>query len=201
MPHELPDLPYATDALAPVIDQETMEIHHGKHHKAYIDKLNGAVAGTAWADTPVGELLVRLAELPEGIRGAVRNQGGGHYNHVLFWESLTTPGDREPSGDLASAIAGRFGSFAAFKEQFEAAGAARFGSGWVWLVADRGALEIVTTANQDNPVTDGPVPLLGNDVWEHAYYLSYRNRRPEYLREWWRVVDWSRVAARFDAAR
>ena len=200
MPYEVPDLPYSKDALEPHIDAETMELHHDKHHQAYVDKLNAAVEGSDLEDKTIGDLIANLNDVPEDIRTAVRNQGGGHLNHSLFWESMSPDGGGEPEGDLAEAINEAFGSFDEFKEKFQAAGVAQFGSGWVWLVVDDGKLAITTTANQDNPITDGKTPLVGNDVWEHAYYVSYRNRRPEYLKAWWNVVDWGKVAERYDDA-
>lgn len=201
MAYEVPPLPYAYDALAPTIDQETMELHHDKHHQAYVDKANGALEGTEWADKPIEEVIANLSSLPADKQGPVRNNGGGHLNHTLFWESMSPDGGGEPGGELGEAIAAKFGSFDAFKEQFEAAGVGQFGSGWAWLVLDGGELAITSTANQDNPVTDGKTPLLGNDVWEHAYYITYRNRRPEYLKAWWAVVDWAKVAERYAAAK
>jgi superoxide dismutase, Fe-Mn family len=177
-----------------------MRLHHDKHHQAYVDKANGALDGTEHEGKPIEEVVANLDALPDNIRGVVRNNGGGHLNHSMFWESMSPDGGGEPSGDLASAIGDAFGSFDAFKEQFEAAGVGQFGSGWAWLVVDGGALKVTSSANQDNPVTNGQTPLLGNDVWEHAYYLKYNNRRPEYLKAWWNVVDWSKVAERFAAA-
>ena len=200
MPFEVPPLPYDANALEPHIDEETMQLHHDKHHQAYVDKLNAAVEDSDLEDKTIGDLIAGLNDVPEDKRTAVRNQGGGHLNHSLFWESMSPDGGGEPEGDLASAIDEAFGSFDEFKEKFEAAGVAQFGSGWVWLVVDGGKLAIVTTANQDNPITDGKTPLVGNDVWEHAYYVSYRNRRPEYLKAWWNVVAWDKVAERYDEA-
>jgi superoxide dismutase, Fe-Mn family len=200
MPYEVPPLPYDYAALEPHIDEQTMRLHHDKHHQAYVDKTNGALEGTEWADKPIEEVIANLDALPDDERGPVRNNGGGHLNHSLFWESMSPDGGGEPSGDLGSAIDDAFGSFDAFKEQFEAAGVGQFGSGWAWLVVDGGALKVTSSANQDNPVTNGQTPLLGNDVWEHAYYLKYNNRRPEYLKAWWNVVDWGKVAERFAAA-
>jgi Fe-Mn family superoxide dismutase len=200
MAYEVPPLPYDYAALEPHIDEQTMRLHHDKHHQAYVDKTNGALEGTEWADKPIEEVVANVDALPDNIRGVVRNNGGGHLNHSLFWESMSPDGGGEPSGDLAGAIDDAFGSFDAFKEQFEAAGVGQFGSGWAWLVADGGALKVTSSANQDNPVTNGQTPLLGNDVWEHAYYLKYNNRRPEYLKAWWNVVDWGKVAERFAAA-
>jgi superoxide dismutase, Fe-Mn family len=200
MPYEVPPLPYPADALEPHIDAETMTLHHDKHHQAYVDKLNAAVQGTDLDGKPIEELIANLSSVPEDKRTAVRNQGGGHLNHSLFWETMSPDGGGAPSGELASAIDEAFGSFDAFKEQFEAAGVAQFGSGWAWLVVDGGKLAITSTANQDNPISDGRTPLLGNDVWEHAYYVSYRNRRPEYLKAWWNTVNWDKVAERYAAA-
>jgi Fe-Mn family superoxide dismutase len=200
MAYEVPPLPYAYDALAPTIDQETMELHHDKHHQAYVDKANGALEGTEWADKPIEEVIANLSDLPSDKQGPVRNNGGGHLNHTLFWESMSPDGGGDPDGELGEAIAAKFGSFDDFKEQFEAAGVGQFGSGWAWLVLDGGELAITSTANQDNPITDGKTPLVGNDVWEHAYYITYRNKRPAYLKAWWDVVDWDKVAERYAAA-
>ncbi len=200
MAFNVPALPYAYDALEPHIDEATMQIHHDKHHQAYVDKLNAAVEGTDAADSSIEELIAGLASLPNEIAGPVRNNGGGHLNHSLFWESMSPDGGGAPDGDLAAAIDQAFGSFEEFQAAFEAAGVGQFGSGWAWLVADGGELAVVSTANQDSPLTDGKTPLLGNDVWEHAYYLNYQNRRPDYLKAWWNTVDWSVVAARYAAA-
>ncbi|MBJ7353878.1 MAG: superoxide dismutase [Thermoleophilaceae bacterium] len=200
MAYEVPALPYPYDSLAPTIDEETMHLHHDKHHQAYVDKANAALEGTEWADKPIEEVITNLSSLPDDIKGPVRNNGGGHYNHSLFWESMT-PGGSELSGELADAIAAKFGSVDEFKEKFEAAGVGQFGSGWAWLVVDGGELAIVSTANQDSPLTDGKTPLLGNDVWEHAYYLTYKNARPAYLKAWWDVVNWDVVAERYAAAK
>jgi superoxide dismutase, Fe-Mn family len=200
MAYEVPPLPYDYAALEPHIDEQTMRLHHDKHHQAYVDKANGALEGTEWADKPIEEVIANLDALPDDKRGPVRNNGGGHLNHSLFWESMSPDGGGEPSGDLASAIDDAFGSFDAFKEQFEAAGVGQFGSGWAWLVLDGGTLKITSTPNQDSPVTSGATPLVGNDVWEHAYYLKYQNKRPDYLKAWWNVVDWSKVAERYAAA-
>lgn len=197
MPFSLPPLPYDYDALEPYIDVETMHLHHDKHHQAYVDKLNAAVEGTDWADKSLEDIVTSLSEVPEDIRAAVRNNGGGHYNHSLFWEWMSPDGGGAPEGELAAAIDDAFGDFDTFKAQFEAAGVARFGSGWVWLIEDAGSLAIVSTANQDTPVTDGKKVILGNDVWEHAYYLKYQNRRPEYLGAWWNVVNWEKAAESF----
>ena len=200
MAFEVPALPYAYDALEPHIDETTMQIHHDKHHQAYVDKLNAAVEGTDAANSSIEELISGLSALPAEIQGPVRNNGGGHLNHSLFWESMSADGGGAPDGDLAAAIDDAFGSFEAFKEAFEAAGVGQVGSGWAWLVADGDGVAVVSTANQDSPLTDGKTPLLGNDVWEHAYYLNYQNRRPDYLKAWWNTVDWSVVAARYAAA-
>ena len=201
MAFEVPPLPYAYDALEPHIDADTMTLHHDKHHQAYVDKLNGAVDGTDWASKSIEDIVANLSDLPSDIAGPVRNNGGGHLNHSLFWESMSPDGGGAPDGDLGAEIDAAFGSFDSFKEQFEAAGVGRFGSGWAWLVLDGGELKIVSTPNQDSPLTDGQAPLLGNDVWEHAYYLKYQNRRPEYLKAWWNVVSWGVVADRLAAAR
>ncbi len=200
MAFEVPALPYAYDALEPHIDETTMQIHHDKHHQAYVDKLNAALEGSEAANSSIEDLISGLAALPAEIQGPVRNNGGGHLNHSLFWESMSADGGGAPDGDLAAAIDAGFGSFEAFKEAFEAAGVGQFGSGWAWLVADGDGVAVVSTANQDSPLTDGKTPLLGNDVWEHAYYLNYQNRRPDYLKAWWNTVDWSVVAARYAAA-
>lgn len=199
MSHQLPALPYAYDALEPHIDQETMTIHHDKHHAAYVNNLNAALEkAPQLADKSVEELVADLSAVPEEIRGAVRNNGGGHLNHTFFWELLTPGGATEPSGDLLEAINASFGSLDALKTQFNAAGVARFGSGWVWLVKDAdGKLAITSTPNQDNPISEGKTPILGNDVWEHAYYITYRNLRPKYLEAWWNVVNWDKVAENF----
>ncbi|NCO39305.1 MAG: superoxide dismutase [Armatimonadetes bacterium CG_4_10_14_3_um_filter_66_18] len=198
MAHELPKLPYAYDALEPYIDARTMEIHHTKHHQAYLDKLNAAVAGTEWEETCPCELLTKLGDLPEDLRTAVRNNGGGYVNHGLFWEVMSPTGGGEPDGKLAEAIKRDFGSLDAFKEEFSKAAATRFGSGWAWLYVkgDR-VLGVSSAPNQDNPVMCPEVklkPILGLDVWEHAYYLNYQNRRPDYIAAWWNVVNWAKVA-------
>jgi len=200
MAFTVPPLPYSFDALEPHIDAQTMEIHHDKHHQAYVDKLNAAVDGTEWAAKSIEEIVANLDSLPDDKKGPVRNNGGGHLNHSLFWESLSGSGGGAPDGDLGAAIDAAFGSFDAFKEKFEAAGVGQFGSGWAWLVLDGGSLAVTSTPNQDSPLTQGKTPLLGNDVWEHAYYLKYQNRRPEYLKAFWNVVDWSKVAERYAAA-
>jgi Fe-Mn family superoxide dismutase len=200
MAYTLPDLPYPTDALEPHIDARTMEIHHDKHHQTYVTNVNNALEGSEFADLPIEKLLVQLDRVPDDKRTAVRNNGGGHYNHTLFWESMSPSGGGEPSGDLASAIDSVFGSFSDFKDKLKTAGLGRFGSGWAWLVHGGSGLEVVSTPNQDNPITDGKTPLLGVDVWEHAYYLLYQNRRPDYIDAWWNVVAWDKVAERLGAA-
>lgn len=199
MAYEVPDLPYAYDALEPHIDEATMKVHHDKHHQAYVDKANAALEGTEWAGKDVAEVVANLSSLPAEKQGPVRNNAGGHYNHSLFWEMLSPDGGGAPTGDLAAAIDAAFGSFDAFKEQFKAGGIGQFGSGWVWLVKDGDGVAIVSTPNQDSPLTDGKTPLLGADVWEHAYYLKYQNRRPDYLDAFWNVVNWDYVAERFAA--
>ena len=200
MPYEVPSLPYSEDALEPHIDAQTMSIHHDKHHQAYVDKANAALEGTEWADRPIEEVIANLSQLPDDKRGPVRNNGGGHLNHTLFWESMSPDGGGAPEGDLAQAIDDAFGSFDDYKTNVKDAGVNQFGSGWAWLVLDGGNLAVVSTANQDNPVTDGKTPLLGVDVWEHAYYLKYQNKRPDYIDAWWNTVDWSKVAERYAAA-
>ncbi|MEA2154153.1 MAG: superoxide dismutase, Fe-Mn family [Solirubrobacteraceae bacterium] len=200
MAFEVPPLPYAPDALEPHIDAQTMSLHHDKHHQAYVDKLNAALEGTEHADASIEDIIANLDAIPEDKRTAVRNHGGGHLNHSLFWKSMSPDGGGAPEGDLAAAIDSTFGSFDEFKEKFEAAGAGQFGSGWVWLVVDGGELAITSTPNQDSPLSDGKLTLLGNDVWEHAYYLKYQNKRPAYLKEWWNTVDWAEVATRYSAA-
>jgi len=196
--HELPSLPYATNALEPHIDARTMEIHHGKHHAAYVANLNKALEGhDALAAKSVEDLIADLGSVPEAIRGAVRNNGGGHANHTLFWDIMGPGGGGEPSGALADAIRRDFGSFDELKSKINAAGMTRFGSGWTWLVKDGGKLAVLSTPNQDSPLSEGKTPILGIDVWEHAYYLHYQNRRADYLAAWWNVVDWNKVAARF----
>ncbi len=198
MAHELPALPYAFDALEPHIDARTMEIHHGKHHNTYITNLNNAIAGNAELEAKsICELVSDLDAVPEDIRTAVRNNGGGHANHSLFWTSMGPGKGGEPSGALGEAIGSTFGSFDTFKEEFAKAGATRFGSGWAWLSIAGGKLEVSSTANQDNPCMEGKRPLLGLDVWEHAYYLKYQNLRPDYIAAWWNLVDWDAVAGRF----
>ncbi|HEX5455770.1 MAG TPA: superoxide dismutase [Candidatus Saccharimonadales bacterium] len=193
---ELPDLPYAYDALEPYIDEQTMRLHHTKHHQTYIDKANKALEGSDWADKPVEEILKNLDALPEDIRITLRNNGGGHFNHSLFWQMMAPDQSGKPGGDVAGAIDTAFGSFDNFKEKFAEAAAGRFGSGWAWLVDNNGTLEITSTANQDSPISEDARPLLGLDVWEHAYYLKYQNRRPEYIDAWWKVVNWDDVSRR-----
>jgi Fe-Mn family superoxide dismutase len=199
MAFSVPDLPYAFDALEPHIDARTMEIHHDKHHQAYVDNANKALEGTDWADKSVEEVLLNLDSLPEDKRGPVRNNAGGHANHTLFWEIMGPNGGGEPSGGLADSIASAFGSFEDFKKTAIQNGVTRFGSGWSWLVWNGTELEAYSTANQDSPLMEGRTPILGIDVWEHAYYLNYQNRRPDYLEAWWNVVNWDAVAARYDA--
>jgi Fe-Mn family superoxide dismutase len=201
MAYSVPPLTYDFDALEPHIDARTMEIHHDKHHAAYVTNLNAALEGTEWMDRPIESILASLEIIPEDKRIAVRNNGGGHANHTLFWEIMGPDGGGEPSGDLAAAIDSTFGGFADLKSQMNDAGVKRFGSGWSWLVWDGTGLAVYSTANQDSPVMDSHVPLLGIDVWEHAYYLNYQNRRPDYLEAWWNVVNWDSVAAKYDAAR
>jgi superoxide dismutase, Fe-Mn family len=201
MPWEVPPLPYDYAALEPHIDAQTMTLHHDKHHQAYVDKVNDALSGSDWDGKPIEEVIRNLDQVPEDKRTAVRNNGGGHLNHSLFWESMSPDGGGTPDGELGSAIDDAFGSFDAFKEQFEAAGVGQFGSGWAWLVLDGGSLTVTSTPNQDNPVTTGQTPLVGNDVWEHAYYLKYQNKRPDYLKAWWNVVNWAKVAERYAAAK
>jgi Fe-Mn family superoxide dismutase len=199
MAYSVPLLPYAYDALEPHIDRLTMEVHHDKHHQAYVDKANAALEGTPLADRPIEDVLRDLSQVPEDKRTAVRNNGGGHYNHTLFWEHMSPNGGGEPSGALADAISSAFGSFSDFQAKLKEAGVNQFGSGWAWLVHDGSGLAVVSTPNQDNPISDGRTPLLGVDVWEHAYYLSYQNRRPDYIDAWWSTVDWGKVAERFSA--
>jgi superoxide dismutase, Fe-Mn family len=196
MAHSVPDLPYDYAALEPHVDEATMRVHHDKHHQAYVDKANAALEGTEWADKDPVEVLKNLDALPDDKKGPVRNNLGGHYNHSLFWPTMSPDGGGEPTGAIAEAIDAKFGSFDEFKEKFNAAGVARFGSGWVWLVHDGSGVDITTTPNQDSPVSEGLTPLLGNDVWEHAYYLKYQNKRPDYLAAWWNVVNWDVVNER-----
>ena len=198
MAFTLPPLPYSYDALEPHIDEATMKLHHGKHHQAYVDKLNAAIAASEWESKSLDEIMLSLDKVPDKIKAAVRNNGGGHYNHSLFWQWMSPTGGGEPTGKVAEAINSKFGSFAKFKEEFEAAGMSRFGSGWVWLIQDGSELSITTTPYQDCPVSEGKKVLLGNDLWEHAYYLKYQNRRPEYLAAWWSVVNWNKVTELFN---
>jgi Fe-Mn family superoxide dismutase len=200
MPYDLPPLPYPYDALAPTIDELTMRIHHDKHHGAYVVNLNAALAGTEWADHPLDLLLADLDSLPEDRRVAVRNNGGGHSNHSLFWEIMAPDGGGEPTGALGDAVDATFESYQELKRQVSAAGLARFGSGWAWLIHDGNGLAVTSTPNQDSPLMNGHTPLLGVDVWEHAFYLKYQNRRADYLEAWWNVANWQRVAERYAAA-
>ncbi|PIH00044.1 superoxide dismutase [Mn] [Deinococcus sp. UR1] len=207
MAYELPQLPYAYDALEPHIDARTMEIHHTKHHQAYVDNANKALEGTEFAGLSVEELITKLDQVPADKKGALRNNAGGHANHSLFWTVMGPQASGQPSGELADAITAAFGSFDAFKEKFEDAAKTRFGSGWAWLVVKDGALAVVSTANQDSPLMGEGVagvsgtPILGVDVWEHAYYLNYQNKRPDYLKAFWSVVNWDEVARRYTAAK
>jgi Fe-Mn family superoxide dismutase len=200
MAFSVPDLPYAYDALEPHIDEATMRVHHDKHHQAYVDKANDALAGTEWADSDVEDVLKSLSSLPSDKQGPVRNNAGGHYNHSLFWQMLSPDGGGEPGGDLGAAIADTFGSFDSFKDEFKAAGIGQFGSGWAWLIHDGSGLAVAKTPNQDSPISEGNTPLLGCDVWEHAYYLKYQNKRPDYIDAFWNVVNWDYVAERFSSA-
>jgi superoxide dismutase, Fe-Mn family len=200
MPFEVPALPYDYAALEPHIDEATMRVHHDKHHQAYVDKANAALEGTEWADADVDDVLRALDQLPADKQMPVRNNAGGHSNHGFFWQIMSPDGGGEPGGDLGSAIDEKFGSLDAFKDEFKTAGVNRFGSGWAWLVHDGSGLAVVSTANQDSPISDGSTPLLGVDVWEHAYYLKYQNKRPDYIDAWWNVVNWDEVASRFAAA-
>lgn len=202
MAYTLPELPYAYDALEPHIDKRTMEIHHTKHHQAYITNVNKALEGHPdLAAKSICDLMKGLASVPESIRTAVRNNGGGHWNHSLFWTIMAPNGGGAPTGDLGNAITGTFGSFDNFKQQFTQAATTRFGSGWAWLSLDKGKLVVESTANQDTPISEGRTPILGLDVWEHAYYLHYQNRRPDYIAAFWNVVNWPEVARRFDKAK
>ncbi|UTR14420.1 superoxide dismutase [Salipaludibacillus sp. LMS25] len=202
MAFSLPELPYAHDALQPHIDQETMEIHHGKHHNTYVTKLNGALEGHSnLASKSLEDLLANIETLPESIRGAVRNNGGGHYNHTFFWKIMSPDGGGTPTGELAEAITSTFGSFEAFKEEFKNAALNRFGSGWAWLVVNNGKLEITSTPNQDNPIMEGKTAILGVDVWEHAYYLNYQNKRPDYVEAFFNVINWDEVAKHYNKAK
>jgi Fe-Mn family superoxide dismutase len=200
MAYEVPPLPYDYGALEPHIDEQTMRLHHDKHHQTYVDKANAALEGTEWADKPVEEVLQNLDSLPDDKKAPVRNNAGGHANHTLFWEIMSPDGGGEPEGALKEAIDSEFGGLDGLKEKVNAAGAGQFGSGWAWLVHDGSGLKVTSTPNQDSPVSSGQTPLLGIDVWEHAYYLKYQNKRPDYLAAWWNVVNWAEVQKRFDAA-
>jgi superoxide dismutase, Fe-Mn family len=199
MAYTVPPLPYPYEALEPHIDKLTMEVHHDKHHQAYVDKVNAALQGTALADAPIEQVIADLSAVSEDKRAAVKNNGGGHYNHTLFWESMSPSGGGEPQGALAEAISSAFGSFTDFQAKLKETGVNQFGSGWSWLVHDGSGLAVVGTPNQDNPLSAGKTPLLGVDVWEHAYYLKYQNRRPDYIDAWWNVVNWDKVAERLAA--
>ncbi len=202
MAYELPPLPYDYNALEPYIDTQTMQLHHDKHHQTYVTNVNNALQGhDQLAAMSVDDLLRNISQVPDSIRTAVQNNAGGHSNHSMFWSIMKPNGGGEPTGDLASAIQQAFGSFDAFKTAFNDAGTKRFGSGWAWLVLDNGALKVISTANQDSPLMSGMYPVMGNDVWEHAYYLKYQNRRPEYLNAWWNVVNWDEVARRYAQGR
>jgi Fe-Mn family superoxide dismutase len=202
MPYTLPALPYAYDALEPNIDTKTMEIHHTKHHQTYVNSLNAALEGTEWAELPVEEVVSRIGELPDKLKGAVTNHGGGHANHSLFWTVMSPKGGGTPVGNVAKAIDAELGGFDAFKKAFTQAAITRFGSGWAWLVVNKdGKLSVENSANQDSPLMQGQTPILGLDVWEHAYYLKYQNRRPEYIDAFYNVVDWNEVERRYLAAK
>jgi superoxide dismutase, Fe-Mn family len=202
MAFELPQLPYAYDALEPHIDKETMNIHHTKHHNAYVTNLNNALEGNEQLlSKSVEEVVANLDAVPEAVRTAVRNNGGGHANHALFWQILSPNGGGAPTGELADAISNKFGSFESFKEEFGKAATTRFGSGWAWLAVNNGELEVTSTPNQDTPLMEGKTPILGLDVWEHAYYLNYQNRRPDYIASFWNVVNWDEVSKRYSAAK
>jgi Fe-Mn family superoxide dismutase len=199
MAYTVPDLPYAYEALEPHIDADTMHLHHDKHHQAYVDKVNAALEGTEFADRPIEDVLKSLDQIPDDKRNAVRNNGGGHYNHSLFWEWMGPNGGGQPDGDVAAAIDSAFGSFSDFQAKLKEAGVNQFGSGWAWLIHDGSGLAIVSTPNQDSPISAGNTPLLGVDVWEHAYYLKYQNRRPDYIDAWWNTVNWAKVAEGYAA--
>jgi superoxide dismutase, Fe-Mn family len=201
MAYTLPDLPYDYSALEPHIDAQTMEIHHTKHHQKYIDTANEALSGTEWADKSAEEVLQNLSSLPNDIKTKVRNNAGGHANHSLFWTVMGPDGGGEPSGSVADAISDTFGSFKQFQEKFTETGVGQFGSGWAWLVLDGGKLDVIGLPNQDSPVIEGKVPILGVDVWEHAYYLKYQNKRPDYIEAWWNTVNWDEVNNRYEAAK
>jgi Fe-Mn family superoxide dismutase len=200
MAYEVPDLPYDYNALEPHIDEQTMRVHHDKHHQAYVDKANDALEGTEWADKDVNEVLQNLKKLPKDKQGPVRNNAGGHSNHTFFWEIMSPDGGGEPEGDLADAIKDKFGDFSSFQEEFKNAGIGQFGSGWAWLIHDGKGLAVVSTPNQDTPISDGKAPIIGCDVWEHAYYLKYQNKRPDYIDAWWNVVNWAKAAEHFSSA-
>ena len=200
MPFSLPDLPYAHDALEPTIDARTMEIHHSKHHQAYVDNANKALAGTEWENSSVESVLASLAAIPDDVRTAVRNNAGGHANHSIFWELMSPDGGGEPEGELKAAIDDLWRSTDELKTVINDNGVKRFGSGWTWLIAKGGKYELISSANQDSPIMEGAFPIMGNDVWEHAYYLKYQNRRPDYLKAWWNVVNWDEVNARLKQA-
>ena len=200
MAYDVPPLPYGYDALEPHIDEATMRVHHDKHHQAYVDKVNAALEGTEWEGRPIEEVLSDLSQVPEAKRNAVRNNGGGHYNHSLFWAWMSPDGGGEPQGPLREAIDSAFGSFDELKAKMKDAGVNQFGSGWAWLVHDGSGLQVVSTPNQDNPISKGQTPLLGVDVWEHAYYLKYQNKRPDYIDAWWNVVNWQKVSEGFSSA-
>ena len=201
MAFKLPELTYAYDALEPHIDAKTMEIHHSKHHNTYVTNLNAAVEGTEFADKDINELIANIDALPADKQTAVRNNGGGHANHTLFWELIAPGGSNTPVGEVAKAIDAKFGSFDAFKEEFAKAATTRFGSGWAWLIVDGDGVAVTSTPNQDSPVMEGKTPILGLDVWEHAYYLNYQNRRPDYIGAFWNVVNWDVVEAKYQAAK
>lgn len=202
MAHQLPDLPYPHNALEPTIDEQTMRIHHGKHHQGYVNKLNAALEGNKdLQNKSLEDLLREINSVPEDIRTAVRNNGGGHANHSLFWPLMSPEGGGEPTGDVADAIGDAFGTFGSFKEQFSAAASGQFGSGWGWLVVSNGDLKVYSTPNQDSPYMQGDIPILGLDVWEHAYYLKYQNNRGDYVGNWWNVVNWDQVAKNLKKAR
>jgi Fe-Mn family superoxide dismutase len=201
MAYTLPDLPYDYSALEPHIDAQTMEIHHTKHHQKYIDTANEALSGTEWADKPAEDVLRNLGSLPNDIKTKVRNNAGGHANHSFFWTVMGPDGGGEPSGAVADAISDAFGSFKQFQEKFTETGVGQFGSGWAWLVLDGGKLDVIGLPNQDSPVIEGKTPILGIDVWEHAYYLKYQNKRPDYIEAWWNTVNWDEVNRRFEAAK
>jgi superoxide dismutase, Fe-Mn family len=200
MPYEVPPLPYDYGALEPHIDEQTMRVHHDKHHQAYVDKANAALEGTEWADRPTEDVLRNLDQLPDDKQKPVRNNGGGHYNHSLFWEIMSPNGGGEPEGSLAEAISAAFGDVDSLKQQVNEAGVNQFGSGWTWVVADGSTLTVAATPNQDSPIMEGKTPILGIDVWEHAYYLKYQNKRPDYLEAWWNVVNWDAVSQRYERA-